>query len=69
MSLLKERGEGGSKMQLVYTVLSEEWNVPVLCDCMTKEHRVCRGTCMTTSVTAMGFTTHLHDSHPALIYV
>ena len=57
-----------SEMQQVCSTLSEVWTLPVLCDCMTVDDRVCKGTCMTTSLTAMGLTTHLREEHPPLIY-
>ena len=43
------------EMQSVCDTLSEVWNLPVLCDCMTEEQRVCQRTCTSPSLTAMGF--------------
>ena len=56
------------EMQNVCDTLSEVWDLPVLCDCMTDEQRVCRRTCTSPSLTAMGFTIHLGDDSPPLIY-
>ena len=56
------RGKSAPReMQRVCTLLSQVWQLPVLCECMT-------GTCMNPSLTAMGFTTHLHSQCPPLIY-
>ena len=57
-----------SEMQQVCSTLSEVWTLPVLCDCMTVDDRVCESTCMTTNLTAMGLATHLREEHPPLIY-
>ena len=35
---------------------------------MTDDIRVCHGTCMTHSLTAMGFTTHIQGCHSPLFY-
>ena len=67
--LLGARGPTAStEMQHVCDVLSETWSLPVLCDCMTDDNRVCAGTCMQPSITAMGFTVHIHGDHPPLVY-
>ena len=57
-----------TEMQHVCDTLYEVWNLPVLCDCMTDDIRVCHGTCMTHSLTAMGFTTHIQGCHSPLVY-
>ena len=54
------------EMQHVCHTLTEVWSLPVLCDCMTEEQQVCKGTCMTQTMIAMGITTHLHGQHPPL---
>ena len=51
-------------MQHVCTTLSEKWDLPMPCDCMTGEICVYKGTRMRPSLTTMGFTTHLHGMHP-----
>ena len=35
---------------------------------MSEEVRVCQGTCMQTSLTAMGMTMHIDTAHPPLVY-
>ena len=63
------RGRSAStEMQRVCDTLSQVWQLPVLCDCMSLENRVCNGACMGPSLTAMGFTTHLVPDCPPLIY-
>ena len=56
------------EMQSVCDTLSEVWDLLVLCDCMTDEQRVCQRTCTSPSLTAMGFTVHLGNDCPPLIY-
>ena len=57
-----------TEMQHVCDTLSEVWELPVLCDCMADDIRVCHGTCMTHSLTAMGFTTHIQGCHSPVVY-
>ena len=45
-----------SQMQQVCDTLSAVWSLPVLCDYMTEDNQVCLQTCMSDTVTAMGFT-------------
>ena len=64
-------GQGPSPtngMQSVCDTPSEAWNLPVLCDCMTEDERVCQRTCTSPSLTAMGFTVHLGNDCPPLVY-
>ena len=56
------------EMQSVCDNLSEVWDLPVLCDCMTEDQRVCQRTCTSPSLTAMGFTVHLRYNCPPLVY-
>ena len=56
------------EMQSVCDIVSEVWNLPVLCDCMTEDLRVCQRTCTSPSLTAMGFTVHLGNDCPPLVY-
>ena len=56
------------EMQSVCDTLSEVWNLPVLCDCMTEDRRVCQRTCTSPSLTAMGFTVQLGNDCPPLVY-
>ena len=56
------------EMQHVCLVLTETSGLPVLCECMREEVRVCQNKCMTPSLTAMGFTVHLWEHNPALLY-
>ena len=55
-------------MKSVTDTLTEIWDLPVLCPCITDTVHTCTTECMTTSVTAMGITVHLHKAHPPLIY-
>ena len=55
-------------MKSVTDTLTEIWDLPVLCPCITDTVHTCTTECMTTSVTAMGITVHLHQAHPPLIY-
>ena len=55
-------------MQQVCDTLSAMWSLPVLCDCKTEDDQVCLQTCMSDIVTAMGFTIHVREQHPALVY-
>ena len=57
-----------SEMQQVCNTLSEVRTFPVLCDCMTVDDTVCKGTCMGMSLAAMGMATHPKGTHPPLIY-
>ena len=57
-----------TEMQHVCDVLSETWSLPVLCECMTEDSRVCKGTCMQPALIAMGFTVHIHGDSPPLVY-
>ena len=57
-----------SEMQQVCDTLSAVWSLPVLCDCMTEDDGVCLQTCMSHTITAMGFTIHVREQHPALVY-
>ena len=57
-----------STMKSVTDTLTEIWDLPVLCPCITDTVHTCTEDCMTTSVTPMGITVHLHKAHPALIY-
>ena len=67
--LLGARGPtAATKMQHVYDVLSETWSLSVLCDCMTEDDRICKGTCMQPTITAMGFTVHVDGDSPPLVY-
>ena len=44
------------------------WGAGGLCDCMTETLQVCQGTCMTPSLTAMGFLCTAMGPAPPLIY-
>ena len=52
------------EMQSLCDVLSQVWNLPVPCDCVTVDQRVCTNKCIAPSLTAMGFTTHLGTHCP-----
>ena len=56
------------EMRHVCSVLTETWGLPVLCECMAEEVRICQNKCMTPSLTAMGFTVHLWEHNPPLVY-
>ena len=67
--LLGARGPTAlTEMQHVCDVLSKTGSLPVLCDCMTEDDRVCKRTCMQPTITAMGFTVHVHGDSPPLVY-
>ena len=67
--LLGAKGSSATReMQHVCSVLTEVWGLLVHCDCMTEDVRVCQNKCMTPSLTAMGFTVHLWENNPPLVY-
>ena len=57
-----------SNLRHICSLLSNVWNLPVVCECMTEEVRTCKGSCMTPSLIGLGFMAHLHQGCPPLIY-
>ena len=55
-------------MARVTDILTQVWDLPVLCPCIKEFIRQCIAHRMTSTITAMGITVHLHGERPPLTY-